>query len=152
MAPPGTVARTASAWAPGASGPVCTDAPQGVHWPLSRLHSGPAVPAVQTLKAAVGPVRATAAGAGAGGIDTTGGVPSTLPAASAARTARSWPPGTVSGLAHGAQAPPSRWHSKRASGSVDENVTAANGWTADGRIAIALVSGAAVSIVHVRTG
>ncbi len=43
-------------------------------------------------------------------------------------------------------------HSKRAAGSAEENVTVAEGCTADGRIATARVSAGTVSTVHVRAG
>jgi hypothetical protein len=57
------------------------------------------------------------------------GVGSTFPAASIARTLNVWTPAASpvnrAGLAHGAQAPPSRRHSKRAPASLAENANVA---------------------------
>src|SRR3954469_13463746 len=95
------------AWGPGVSAPVCSAGPQGVHGPPSRAHCGESAPAVHTGIAALGAVSAAlgaaaggsagrarvsaalAAAAGGAGIDATGGIGSTLPAVSTART-ESW--------------------------------------------------------------
>src|SRR5918996_771903 len=132
--PAGAVARTSNVCGPSASGPIVAGLAQGAQAPPSRRHwnvepgwsAENSKSGVGSLDGSDGVASSVVSGAVVSTVQACeAGVGSGLPAASVARTAKVWPPSasgpTGSGLVQGAQAPPSRRHSKVEAPSLAEN-------------------------------